>query len=153
LFTYGVYLSLLFVQGGTDLSTQLRYPLGTNHADKIRTATGKPLTELTFDNVTSGKVSAEDLRIAPETLEKQAVIAEQAGRPQLAENFRRAAELTAVPDARILEMYNALRPGASTYEQLVAIADELEGKFSAKRNAALVRDAADVYRRRDCLAE
>jgi propanediol dehydratase small subunit len=148
-----VSISLLFVQGGTDLSTQLRYPLGTNHADKIRTATGKPLTELTFDNVTSGKVSAEDLRIAPETLEKQAVIAEQGGRPQLAENFRRAAELTAVPDARILEMYNALRPGASTYEQLVAIADELEGKFSAKRNAALVRDAADVYRRRDCLAE
>jgi propanediol dehydratase small subunit len=141
------------VQGETDLSTQLRYPLGTNHADEIRTATGKPLTELTFDNVTGGKVSADDLRIAPETLEMQAIIAEQAGRPQLAENFRRAAELTAVPDARILEMYNALRPGASTYEQLVAIADELESKFSAKRNAALVRDAADVYRRRDCLAE
>ena len=37
--------------------------------------------------------------------------------------------------------------------QLVAIADELEGKFSATRNAALVRDAADVYRRRNCLAE
>ncbi len=135
------------------MSTHLRYPLGPNHADEIRTANGKPLTELPYDNVTGGKVSAEDLRIAPETLEKQAIIAEQAGRPQLAENFRRGAELTAVPDTRILEIYNALRPGASTYEQLVAIADELEGKFSAKRNAALVREAAEVYRRRNCLAE
>jgi propanediol dehydratase small subunit len=135
------------------VSIPLRYPLGTHHADDIRTATGKPLTELTFDNVIGGKVSAEDLRIAPETLEQQAVIAEQAGRPQLAENFRRAAELIAVPDARILDIYNALRPGASTYAQLLAIADELEGQFSATRNAALVREAAEVYRRRHCLAE
>ncbi len=37
-------------------------------------------------------------------------------------NFERAAELTAVPDDRILEIYNALRPYRSTKEELLAIA-------------------------------
>ena len=65
--------------------------------------------------------------------------------------MRRASELTAVPDERILEIYNALRPGASTKGQLLEIADELEG-YDAPSSAALVREAADVYERRNCLA-
>ena len=97
-------------------------------------------------------VEPEDLRIAPETLRLQAQIAERVGRPQLAQNFRRAAELTALPDELVLSIYNSLRPRASTKEQLGEIADELESKYSATLCAQLVREAADVYERRDILA-
>lgn len=133
--------------------SRLTYPLGQHHAEEITTPTGRKLSELTYQGAISGEIGADDLRITPETLEKQAEIAEQAGRTQLAENFRRAAELTAVPDERILEIYNAMRPGASTYDELLAIAEELETTFKAARNAALVRDAATVYQRRNCLAQ
>lgn len=44
-------------------------------------------------------------------------------------NFERAAELTAVPDDRILEIYNALRPYRSTCAELLAIADDLEHRY------------------------
>ena len=44
-------------------------------------------------------------------------------------NFERAAELTAVPDDRILEIYNALRPYRSTQAELLAIADDLEHRY------------------------
>lgn len=47
-------------------------------------------------------------------------------------NFERAAELTAVPDDRILEIYNALRPYRSTKDELMAIADDLENRYQAK---------------------
>ena len=50
----------------------------------------------------NGEITAQDIRIAPETLELQAQVAESAGRTALAKNFRRAAELTQVPDSRIL---------------------------------------------------
>ena len=46
--------------------------------------------------------------------------------------MRRAAELIAVPDTRVLEIYNALRPYRSTKVELLAIADELEDKYNAK---------------------
>jgi propanediol dehydratase small subunit len=127
------------------------FPLASHRPELLRTPTGKRLEELTLDAVLSGEVSAEDVRITPATLRLQAEIADAVSRPQLAENMRRASELTAVPDARILEIYNALRPGASTKEQLLEIADELEG-YDAPSNAALVREAADVYERRNCLA-
>ena len=82
----------------------------------------------------------------------QAQIADGMGRPQAAANLRRAAELTAVPDERVLEMYNALRPNASTREQLDGLASELEG-LGASECAAVVREAAEVYARRGLLAE
>jgi propanediol dehydratase small subunit len=128
------------------------FPLATHRSELIRTPTGKRLEELTLDAVLKGDVSAEDLRITPQTLRLQAEIADAVRRPQLAENMRRAAELTAVPDERILEIYNALRPAASTKQQLLEIADELESSYSASANAALVREAAEVYERRGCLA-
>jgi propanediol dehydratase small subunit len=129
------------------------FPLARNRSDLIRTPTGKRLEELTLDAVLKGDVTAEDLRITPRTLRLQAEIADAVRRPQLAENMRRAAELTAVPDERILEIYNALRPRASTRQELLEIADELEGRYGAATNAALVREAAEVYERRSCLAE
>lgn len=128
------------------------YPLASHHPDLLRTPTGKSLEEITLDAVLAGEVTADDLRITAETLRLQAQVADGVDRPQLAENFRRAAELTSVPDDRILEMYDALRPRASTKEQLLDIADELETRYGAAANAALVREAADVYERRRCLA-
>ncbi|KGH44915.1 MULTISPECIES: diol dehydratase small subunit [Modestobacter] len=128
------------------------YPLSVNRPELLRTPTGKPITALTMDAVLSGELSAEDLRIAPETLELQAQLADASNRPQLAMNFRRAAEMCAIPDAEVLGMYNALRPRASTADQLASMADRLEGTWSAPVCAALVREAAEVYARRDLLA-
>jgi propanediol dehydratase small subunit len=128
------------------------YPLSVNRQDLLRTPTGKPITALTMDAVVAGEITAEDLRIAPETLQLQATLAESVNRRQLAQNFRRAAELTAVPDAEVLAMYNALRPRASSKAKLVEIADNLESKYGATVCGALVREAAEVYERRDLLA-
>lgn len=133
------------------LDPRTDYPLGTHRTDLVRTPTGKRLEDLTIEAVVSGELAAEDLRIAPDTLLMQARIAEGVGRRQLAENFRRAAEMAPMPDERVLEAYNALRPGASTKQQLLDLADELESEHSAQRTAALVREAAEVYERRDLL--
>lgn len=127
------------------------YPLAEKRPDLIRTPLGKSLDELTLKNVMSGAVTAEDLRITPAALEHQAKVAESIGRPQLAENFRRAAEMNKIPDDRLLEIYNALRPNRSTADELKAIAEELETTYGATRCAALVRDACAVYARRGVL--
>uniref|UniRef100_UPI003299C7BF diol dehydratase small subunit n=1 Tax=Salmonella enterica TaxID=28901 RepID=UPI003299C7BF len=60
-------------------------------------------------------------------------------------NFERAAELTALPVDRILEIYNALVPYRSTKEELLAIAVDLENRYQAKICAAFVRDAAGLF--------
>lgn len=124
------------------------YPLAEKHADLVKTSSGKTLDELSFDKVKSGQLNAGDFRISAETLEMQAQIATDAGRETLARNLRRAAELIAVPDERLLEIYNALRPYRSTKEELYAIADELKNKFGAEVSAGFVREAADVYESR-----
>lgn len=129
------------------------YPLSSRRPELLRTPSGKTLDDITLEAVLDKRVTADDLRITPETLELQAQIAEQTERPQMAENLRRAGELTRVPDERLLEIYASLRPGASTKPQLLAIAQELEETYAAPVNAALVREAADVYERRDCLAD
>lgn len=118
------------------------YPLAEKHPDRLRTPTGRPFPEITLDAVVSGDLTIEDLRITGEALEWQARIAEAEGRPQLAENLRRAAELTRVPDERILAIYEALRPGRSDKEALERLAEELERDYGAFRCARLVRDAA-----------
>ncbi|PXY30247.1 glycerol dehydrogenase [Prauserella sp. PE36] len=135
-----------------DLDPGRDYPLAARRPELLKTPTGKRIDELTMEAVLAGEVAPEDLRIAPETLRLQARIAEQSGRPQLAQNFRRAAELTALPDELVLSIYNSLRPRASTKQQLTDIADELESAYSATLCAALVREAADVYERRNILA-
>jgi propanediol dehydratase small subunit len=135
--------------------TELRttdYPLSVNRPELLRTPTGKPISALTMDAVVSGELSPHDLRIAPETLQLQAQLAEASNRPQLAANFRRAAEMTAIPDEEVLRMYNALRPRASTGGQLTELAERLEQAYSAPVCAALVREAAEVYAQRNLLA-
>ncbi|UCF02298.1 MAG: propanediol dehydratase small subunit PduE, partial [Deltaproteobacteria bacterium] len=70
-----------------------------------------------------------------------------------AANLRRAAELTRIPDERVLEIYNALRPYRSTKRELLDIAGELESQYQARVCAALVREAADEYERRGRLKQ
>lgn len=127
------------------------YPLANKRPELLKTPTGKTLSDITLDKIMSGEVKSEDVRITPETLKMQAEIADGVGRYQFANNLRRAAELVAIPDERVLEIYNALRPYRSTKPELLAIAEEMEGKYNAKINAALVREAADVYERRNRL--
>jgi propanediol dehydratase small subunit len=113
----------------------------------VRALSGKPVDTLTVEAVRSGEVGLADLRIHPETLERQAVVAEQHGNPQLAENLRRAAELTGIPDDEVLAVYEALRPGRSTPAQLTGLAASLAGR-GLPRCAALLAEAAEVYARR-----
>ena len=127
------------------------YPLSKKKADTVKSATGKRLDEFTIENVMSGQVGAADCRIAPETLEMQAQIAESVNRDSFARNLRRASELIAVPDARILEIYNSLRPYRSTKTELIAKAEELENKYKAVVNAQFIREAAELYEKRDRL--
>jgi propanediol dehydratase small subunit len=129
----------------TGTVTSADYPIGDKKPELIKSATGKALTELTLDKLLAGELKAEDLRIRPETLELQAQVAESVKRGAFALNLRRAAELIAVSDERLLEIYNALRPYKSTKEELVAIADELKNKYNAPISASLVAEAAEVY--------
>ena len=127
------------------------YPIGERRPELVTTATGRPLNDVTLDAVVSGEVTADELRISPETLRRQGKVAASAGRPALVTNFERAAELTRVPDGRLLQIYEALRPRRSTRAELEGIAVELEQRYGAPRNAALVREAIDAYSRRGLL--
>jgi len=130
------------------LDAKKDYPLARKRPDLVRSQTGLAVDEITLEKATSGKLTFDDVRIRPETLEYQAQICESAGRPHLAKNLRRAAEMTRIPDARVLEIYNALRPYRSTKQELLDIASELENKYQAKICAGFVREAVQVYEKR-----
>lgn len=124
------------------------YPIGDKRPELIKSASGKSLDELTLEGVIDGSLTAQDFRITKETLELQAQVAESAGRGFFAVNLRRAGELIPVPDARLLEIYNALRPYRSTKEELYAIGDELIDKYGATVSGNFVKEAADIYEKR-----
>jgi propanediol dehydratase small subunit len=124
------------------------YPIGTQRSELIRTPGGLRLEELTLDALRSGRLEASEMRATAETLRLQAEVAREAGRTQLAANLGRAAELTALPDEVILEIYTALRPHRSTPHELESWAGRLEREFYAPLTAAFVREASHVYARR-----
>lgn len=97
-----------------------------------------------------GKLGLSDLRMDPAVLAHQAVVAEEHGNPQLAENFLRAAELATIDDDQVMALYEALRPHRSTAAELDALQSSLETR-GAVRCAELVRQAAAVYARRGLL--
>jgi propanediol dehydratase small subunit len=111
---------------------------------------GKHVDEVSVEAIRRGEVSTDDVRIHPETLEHQARVAEDHGNPQLALNFRRAAELTHLSEAEIMRLYESLRPHRSTAGELREIAEDLRAR-GAKLNAALFVEAADIYERRGLL--
>ena len=117
----------------------------------VRALSGREVGELTLEAVRRGELSLPDLRIHPETLERQASVAAAHNNPQLAENLRRAAELTRLPDDEVLAIYNALRPGRSTPRQLAELAEGLAER-GLPRCAALLTEAAEVYARRGLCA-
>jgi propanediol dehydratase small subunit len=127
------------------------YPLGTQRPDLVRTPGGLGLEELTLDALRSGRLDASEMRATAGTLELQAQVAQAAGRAQLAANLERAAELTAVPDEVILEVYTALRPHRSTAGTLESWAERLERDFQATMTAAFIREARVVYAQRNLL--
>lgn len=128
-------------------ATVADYPIAQKHPEWIKIG-DKGLDYITLDNVMSGKIAMEDIRITPEILKAQGEIAKAGGREQIEFNFSRAAEMTKVSDKRLLEMYNALRPYRSSKQELMAIADELETQYGAKICAEFVREAAENYERR-----
>jgi propanediol dehydratase small subunit len=111
---------------------------------------GRAADELTVDALGMSDLGSDDVRIHPETLEHQAQVAQAHGNPQLAENFRRAAELASLGENEVLALYEALRPRRSTLEELDGLASDLDSR-GAVRCAALVREAAGVYARRGLL--
>ncbi len=115
-----------------------------------RAFSGRDSHELTLDRLSRDELGTDDVRIHPDTLERQARVAEAHANPQLAANLRRAAELALVPEAEVMAMYEALRPHRSSAEELAALATTLDG-YPAPRCAALVREAAEVYARRSLL--
>jgi propanediol dehydratase small subunit len=130
------------------LDSQRDYPLGSRRPDLVATPGGLSLGDLTLHGEA---VSNAELRATPATLRLQAEVAAAAGRSQLADNLRRAAELASFPDEMILEIYTALRPRRSSAAELEAWAKRLD-ELAAPLNAAFVRDALRVYAARGLLA-
>src|SRR6476646_1865406 len=133
---------------GVPFDPHLDYPLGSVRPDLVTTPGGIPLADL---HLHGEGVVASELRATPETIRLQAEVAAAAGRSQLADNLRRAAELAPLPDETILEIYTALRPRRSSADELEAWAVRLDG-WQAPATAAFVREAAQVYARRGLLA-
>lgn len=125
------------------------YPLAEKRSELIEGQRGKRLDEITLDALMAGDVSLEDLRITPAALRMQAQVSRAAGRPMLADNFERAAELVDVPQDFIMHVYELLRPGrAKDKAPLIEAAGKLRADHKAERMARFVEEAAEVYERR-----
>lgn len=109
------------------------------------------LEDITLDALRSGKVAASDLTIRRQTLLNQAELAEQRGYPQLARNFRRAAELTSIPNDVLIETYEKLRPYRATYYQLLAVSQEIAARYDAPETGDYIRQAAEAYKAKGLL--
>jgi propanediol dehydratase small subunit len=125
------------------------YPLAEKRPEVVQTKNGKTLEDISLDAVLSDRIGLEDLRITSRALRQQAEIAAAAGRPTLAANFERGAELVDVPQEVIMRTYELLRPGrAKSKDELLAAAKELRDVYGAQSIAAFIEEAADVYERR-----
>ncbi len=129
--------------------TTADYPLAEKRPELVAGKRGQSLDAITLDAVLSGAITMDDLAITATALRQQAEISRDAGRATLAQNFERAAELTAVPQDVIMRFYELLRPGrASSKQVLIDAANELQTNYQAHAMAAFVTEAADVYERR-----
>lgn len=135
------------------LNAKQDFPLGTQRPDLIKSASGLSLEDITLEKVVSGEINFEDIKTHAQTLEYQSQIAESSGRSRIAKNLRRSAEMTRIPDERVLEIYNSLRPYRCTKKELLDIAQELESKYEAQTCATFVREAAEIYEKRNRLKQ
>lgn len=122
-------------------------------ADPRRKASRADPAALTLAELRAGKILPDDVTISRETLLAQAARAEQEGYPQLARNFRRAAELTAIPNDVLLQTYEKLRPYRSTYYALLAMSQEIAARYDAPETGEYIRQAAEAYRAKGLLAQ
>lgn len=124
------------------------YPLYSKHPELVHSPSGKKLDEITLDKVLNQEIDSKDLRITADTLKLQGQIAASAGRPAIQKNLQRAAELTRIPDERVLQMYNSLRPYRSTKQELLDISEELKTKYNAPVCSDWFKEAAEYYESR-----
>jgi propanediol dehydratase small subunit len=125
------------------------YPISEKRPDLVRALSGKPLGEITLDAVVAGEITMADLAINAEALRRQAEIARASGRPTLAQNFERAADLVAVPQDVVMKAYELLRPGrSSSKDDILDMAARLRRDYGAERIAAFMEEAALVYEKR-----
>jgi propanediol dehydratase small subunit len=125
------------------------YPLAENAPERVRSRSGRPMAAVTLDAVVAGEIGMEDLRIDASALRQQAAVARAAGRPTLARNLERGADLVPVPQDVIMRAYDLLRPGrARSRDELLALARELRDQYGAADVAAFIEEAAEVYERR-----
>lgn len=125
------------------------YPIAEMRPDSVRARSGKPLPDITLDAVVAGDITMADLAIHPDTLLRQAEIARAAGRPTLAQNFERAAELVDVPQDLVMQAYEILRPGrARSKDDILTLATTLRTTYAATRIADFMAEAAEVYDKR-----
>jgi propanediol dehydratase small subunit len=106
-----------------------------------------------MDNLLAGRISPEDVTIRRRMLDAQAERAEAEGYPQLARNFRRAAELTSIPGPTLLEIYEKLRPNRSRYADLLSLSQEVAARYDAPATGAYIREAAEVYLQKGLVRE
>ncbi|MGH7185527.1 MAG: diol dehydratase small subunit, partial [Pseudomonadota bacterium] len=110
---------------------------------------GLAFDDLTVEAAVGERLNMSDIGITSEALRSQAEIARRAGRATLAENLERGAELVAVPDEVIFEIYELLRPGRSrNREALDAAAARLRREHHAHKIADFIQEAAAVYEKR-----
>jgi len=129
--------------------TRADYPLAETQPEAVIGPRGKRLADVTLESVMAGEITMEDLRITPDSLLAQAEIARDAGRPTLAENFERAAELVDVPQHVVMKVYELLRPGrARSMQELLDAAALLRTAHGAHRMATFVEEAAQAYEER-----
>jgi len=125
------------------------YPVGEKQPERVQTRTGRPLADLTLEQVLGGELNIADFGITAEGLRLQAEVAARAGRPHLAANLRRGAELVAIADDELLAIYEQLRPGrAHSAAELRATAEHVRVTYGAEATARLIEEAAEAYERR-----
>lgn len=133
----------------TDDLNATDYPTAETRPERVLGRRGKPLDSLTMDAVLEGDVDMEDLRITPQALLQQARIARSVGRVALAGNLERAAEMTDIPKAEVMQVYELLRPGrAHSKQELLKTAQHLRSRHKAALLAHFVEEAAEFYDRR-----
>lgn len=133
--------------------TMADYPLAETCGDQITGKRGMALQDITLAAVLAGKVTMADLQITPKALQDQSEIASDAGRPTLAMNFARAAELVEVPQDAIMSTYELLRPGrARKKQELLDRAAVFRDQYRAVTIADFIIEAAEVYEKRGLFA-
>lgn len=120
-------------------------PFPSDDDPRRRESTVTP-EQITMAALRDGTLQPEDVTIRRRTLQAQADKAQAEGFPQLARNFRRAAELTAIPAPVLLDLYEKLRPKRARYEELLALSQTIIARYDAPETGSYIREAAEAYR-------